>query len=200
MKLNEDVVRTLELLATIGLIVVSIYFDFSAPGGPAWNTLGLLVGGVCLGWIVKTLSVTADEATKLTGKVERIIWARHPRAEIWRGYYHQFLQRLWAPVNTDESIMLVAIKHHPSGVIFAINRPGRHHDLVRLMDELGYGIKDNDHRAYEDQGFITSRGRYVNRYEAAAIAKRCRQILPRGMTGSDDELYSEDLFEGGLDV
>ena len=60
----------------------------------------------------------------------------------------------------------------------------RHHDIfIRFKDEVS--------RKPEDQGFYTSDGRFVDRYEACKIAKESDQIEV------DDEktvLYSEDLY------
>lgn len=60
----------------------------------------------------------------------------------------------------------------------------RHHDIfIRFKDEVS--------RNPEDQGFYTSKGRFVDRYEACKIAKESGQIEV------DDEktvLYSEDLY------
>ena len=43
-----------------------------------------------------------------------------------------------------------------------------------------------------EQGFITNKGRFVDRKEALEIAKANNQI--RHKTGGSDELYSEDLY------
>lgn len=60
----------------------------------------------------------------------------------------------------------------------------RHHDIfVRFRGEVS--------EKPEDQGFYTSEGRFVDRYEACKIAKEADQIE------IDDEkmvLYSEDLY------
>lgn len=60
----------------------------------------------------------------------------------------------------------------------------RHHDIfIRFKGEVS--------REPEDQGFYTSFGRFVDRYEACKIAKEAGQIEV------DDEntvLYSEDLY------
>lgn len=44
----------------------------------------------------------------------------------------------------------------------------------------------------ENQGFLTSKGRYVNRQEAWVIAEAARQILPHAR--HPGTLYSEDLY------
>lgn len=72
-----------------------------------------------------------------------------------------------------------------------------HHNDIHLI-EIGYRhhdifmrFKDEVSRKPEDQGFYTSKGRFVDRYEACKIAKESGQIEV------DDEktiLYSEDLY------
>jgi len=42
------------------------------------------------------------------------------------------------------------------------------------------------------QGFLTSTGRFVDRVEALKIAKQANQLIRK--TGSQDELYSDDLY------
>lgn len=49
----------------------------------------------------------------------------------------------------------------------------------------------NDFRNSE-QGFLTSKCRFVNREEALIIAKKYNQIIKKH--GLDTELYSEDIF------
>lgn len=43
-----------------------------------------------------------------------------------------------------------------------------------------------------EQGFLTSKNRFVDRKEACIIAKKYNQIVQKH--GLDDELYSEDIF------
>lgn len=72
-----------------------------------------------------------------------------------------------------------------------------HHNDIHLI-EIGYRhhdtfarFRDEVSRKPEDQGFYTSNGRFVDRYEACKIAKESGQIEV------DDEkiiLYSEDLY------
>jgi len=50
----------------------------------------------------------------------------------------------------------------------------------------------------EDQGFVTNKGRYVNRKQAAFIAKRSGQVHKGGRTGEERRLIkyllSEDIW------
>lgn len=91
-----------------------------------------------------------------------------------------------------ESVLCSAIKrlvprekcNYHENDIHLIEIGYRHHDIfVRFKDEVS--------RKPEDQGFYTSKGRFVGREEACKIAKMAGQIEV------DDEktvLYSEDLY------
>jgi len=60
----------------------------------------------------------------------------------------------------------------------------RHHDIfIRFGDEIS--------RNPSDQGFFTSKGRFVNRKEAAIIAKTAGQV---SSNFSQSRLFSEDLW------
>nr|DAX49260.1 MAG TPA: hypothetical protein [Caudoviricetes sp.] len=60
----------------------------------------------------------------------------------------------------------------------------RHHDiLIRFKGEVS--------RKPEDQGFYTSKGRFVDRREACKIAKESGQIE---IDNEKTVLYSEDLY------
>lgn len=74
------------------------------------------------------------------------------------------------------------------GGIISLPPPARHSDILATMQEtmhISYIIPNTL------QGFLTDKGRYVNRVEAFGIAYRACQFLdsPKG-----PELYSEDLW------
>lgn len=46
----------------------------------------------------------------------------------------------------------------------------------------------------DDQGFVTSKGRYVNRKKAAQIAKRAKQLDPNETRRKVSHLLSEDIW------
>jgi acetyl/propionyl-CoA carboxylase alpha subunit len=64
--------------------------------------------------------------------------------------------------------------------------PARHHDVLRALREAGV---DADHP--DQQGFLTSEGKFASRFQARAIAKKAGQILK---STSLPDLYSEDLW------
>lgn len=70
-------------------------------------------------------------------------------------------------------------------------QPHRHHDVFKQM---GPTLLFRTHINPDDQGFLTSEGRFVNRIEALEIAKRAGQFnrKPGGYDGP--ELFSEDLW------
>lgn len=93
--------------------------------------------------------------------------------------------------NTKEYILCAAVKrktprdahrcyHEKYCDIYNIETGWRHADIIyRFMGEL-----DED-----QQGFLTSTGRYVDRKEAAKIAFECGQIKKEIKV-----LYSEDIY------
>ena len=72
------------------------------------------------------------------------------------------------------------------GEVFSVPPPGRHHDVIRVMAEVG---ADTTHRS--EQGFLTSSGVFVDRWTAAILAVKAGQTeKPRW----GEKLFSEDLW------
>ena len=99
----------------------------------------------------------------------------------------------------DETVLCAAIwyrdgkkrEHQPRNIVEGVVVCGwRHANCFIILNELDV---DYDKRKHT-QGFLTSEGRFVNRYEAFALAKKANQI--RTMIKNDDEnmLTSEDLY------
>lgn len=79
--------------------------------------------------------------------------------------------------------LIVAAAIRCNGVIISVERPGRHGDCINFMHRLRLG--------YSDQGFLTNRGRFVGRVEAAEIVEASGQGSKRdGING----LFSEDMW------
>lgn len=76
---------------------------------------------------------------------------------------------------------------YPEYMIVAVPRPGRHHTVMHPLHELGINV-----HGMNDQGFLTSKGRWVDRTEGCLIARRASQI--RKKHGPDDMLFSEDMW------
>lgn len=84
-----------------------------------------------------------------------------------------------------EKIVAAAIKE--GDVVCSVPQPGRHHNVMRAMAAVGVPIP-----IVGQQGFITSEGRFVNRFEAQDIARAAGQIIRK--TGPIGELFSEDVW------
>lgn len=100
----------------------------------------------------------------------------------WKRLTHAFHLK-----DIPERILGAAIRH-PDGLIYGVGYNGRHHHCIRYMHSLGKaGLATT-----KDQGFVTSRGRYVDRWEALAIAQSADQLIRK--TPPHDRLFSEDLW------
>lgn len=86
-----------------------------------------------------------------------------------------------------ELIVAVAVQT-PLGNITR-ERPARHSDLWALLPS---GMKSDDSDVIH--GFMTSRGRFVNRQEAAQIVVATGQGSPRVWEGYVPALFSEDMW------
>lgn len=73
------------------------------------------------------------------------------------------------------------------GKVFTIPRPGRHHDVIRLMVQAGCPKPITG-----TQGFLASDGKFVEREPAKVIAQQAGQLLPRASNST--ELFSEDMW------
>lgn len=93
----------------------------------------------------------------------------------------------------------------PERIVSACNRHGdtllvgvRHgsDDMYSVVDLFGIGELRRKSSPKEEQGFITSKYRFVNRQEAWKIAVEQQQIVRRvgGDTSQGGTLYSENLY------
>ncbi|MDD5407107.1 MAG: hypothetical protein PHE73_09240 [Sulfurovaceae bacterium] len=64
----------------------------------------------------------------------------------------------------------------------------RHSDCIYTAKRMGWALQD---LSFTDQGFITSKNRFVDRWEAFRIAKRAKQVKSNY---DIKELFSEDLY------
>ncbi len=86
-----------------------------------------------------------------------------------------------------ETIVAAAVSRN--GIIYSSPPPARHHTLMHLLD-VNHGTGHDPFRP-DEQGFLTSEGRFVGRRAAAGIAISAEQILE---TKFGAELFSEDLW------
>jgi len=86
-----------------------------------------------------------------------------------------------------ETIERAAIFYN--GVIHSVPRPGRHHTVIHMMVAEGF---PTEALSLSNQGFVTSTGRFVDRYEGARIARAAGQIVREPTP--PDMLTSEDVW------
>lgn len=91
--------------------------------------------------------------------------------------------------NPDEHVAAAAVYH---GSTISLPRPARHGDILATMSVV-MGI-DAMRVPPENQGFVTSTGRFVGRVEAKGIAWRAKQIVRHSAGEHCPELFSEDLW------
>ncbi len=75
-----------------------------------------------------------------------------------------------------------------NGEIHSMEAPNRHHDIIRELAAKNFPLPIRG-----TQGFLTDDNRFVNRIEAAEIAKTANQIR-NGKMISPPRLTSEDLW------
>lgn len=122
-------------------------------------------------------------------KVDTSEWRLDMRSVIRSDWPHAAVHEYQRVRPLDaERIVSVAICHE--GMVFSKESPARHHHVLHALDKdyklcaLTIGIPEN-------QGFLTSTGRFVGRKEAAGIAQEAMQIDEPNWP---PELYSEDLW------
>lgn len=92
----------------------------------------------------------------------------------------------------EQEIVICAAVRAKDGFIYRGHRHG--HALYKPYGLQGVPGYENERPHGDDQGFITSRNRYVNRKEALELqlAAGIKSVDPGGYRGG--ELYSEDLY------
>lgn len=90
---------------------------------------------------------------------------------------------------TQETITAAAVRYE--GMTFALLPPARHGECILLMLACRQDI-DRNTTGPEEQGFVTSRHRFVDRLEAKKIAIAADQLTWRAM--NLPELFSEDVW------
>jgi hypothetical protein len=92
---------------------------------------------------------------------------------------------VWEPSVSEEKRQIVAVAVRKHEAVASLPKPARH---VNLLAELRYvGIDADDW----EQGFMTSDGQYVTRFQARAIAVKSGQIVK---AKCPPDLYSEDVW------
>lgn len=96
--------------------------------------------------------------------------------------------------------MIIGVAIEYDGLVVALHRPNRHHNIIHLVYEKSNKVTKGSDR----QGFIDHNGKFLTRYEAAHHAFQVGQLQdkydgklqgPRWIQDYiPDELYSEDLW------
>lgn len=76
------------------------------------------------------------------------------------------------------------------GLVMSLPKPARHHTIMHKLLDLG--LEPLVITQPDDQGFITSTGRFVGREEGCQIARAAGQILTKN--GPENILFSEDMW------
>jgi hypothetical protein len=77
----------------------------------------------------------------------------------------------------------------PSGTVISVEPPLRHHDCFQAARQQGILFAE---MAGEEQGFVTTHGRFVDRREGLVVAKEVGQLIRK--TQPDYLLFSEDMW------
>ena len=72
--------------------------------------------------------------------------------------------------------------------MFFASSPYRHHNLIKMAREDDWG----DEPIQGTRGFITDKGKFLNRIEAEQHARKCGQLTKKTIVGG--EVTSEDLW------
>jgi DNA repair protein RadA/Sms len=97
--------------------------------------------------------------------------------------------RLITVAESDDSVERVTEAAIKIGEhVYVMPRPARHHDVLKMLYQAGLNDEGPSH--LNGQGFTTSRGRFVDREEAAQIARAASQLIreptPANMLTSED--------------
>lgn len=93
----------------------------------------------------------------------------------------------------EERIVCAANRNKQGDVVVGVRHWDFHmHSQVRRFEESDRCVDTS----FVEQGFITNKGRFVDRYEAWSIAVKNNQIIRRcgGDTANGGCLYSENLY------
>lgn len=88
----------------------------------------------------------------------------------------------------EQPELVVAAAIRWGKVVVMAERPGRHADCIWPLHSIGAD--------YREQGFVTNRGRFVDRAEAGRIVLASGQGAPGGTPTSNPNmhLFSEDMW------
>lgn len=108
--------------------------------------------------------------------------------------YYRTMEKIRSP---DEYIAFSASRFMVEGEALVI--PSMRHWDTSFRDLFSAGRLDllgNDFRQTEVQGFVTNKGRFVDRHEAFDIAEKRNQIIHECGSEHTRRLYSENIYPG----
>lgn len=118
----------------------------------------------------------------------RSVTYRH--LDFFAGNDEEYRAYFAAECSKPERIVQAATRDRKTGRIYSVAVPGRHHNVVSLMKQVGAAGHGHEGSV---QGFITSRGRFLGRREALKVATLANQLIRK--TPPDDRLFSEDVWD-----
>jgi len=86
--------------------------------------------------------------------------------------------------------MIVSAAIRKNGIIYSVEKPGRHHNIIHNTPKLEVG-KPASYVIDGEQGFLTDEGKFLNRNDSENHARACGQLVGK-LIGS--VLTSEDLW------
>lgn len=133
---------------------------------------------------------------------ESTIYYDHRREKIDYSEARKLPRVCWQPVSesndvfTQRIIVCAALRFPHLDLVI----PGARHyseDIHRLMNKLkehGLMPKKREQAVGENQGFLDNFGNYWNREDSLLIARAAHQLDGKEKSGSETELFSEDLY------
>ncbi len=181
----KGVDRLGELYAKLKGITVKQFLP--AWGGYAGNRAGHVRNGQMAQYADALIAITTGPESK--GTAHMIHMAKERGLKTFVYTVTPTIAPLIELTYSSEGIWRAAIKSD-DGVVWDVPQPGRHHDVIRKMVVMGYPTPIDG-----EQGFRTTKGRFVGREEAKTIAIQRGQLLPPRVNGYvGPELFSEDLW------
>lgn len=100
----------------------------------------------------------------------------------------------------SERIVAAAIKW--GDLVCFTEKPGRHHHVFKALEACGWTIRGPfDHGVEQEQGFVTSTGRFVDRETGRKIAEAIGQLIAGEIDSTGvpivkqhSQLFSEDVW------
>jgi hypothetical protein len=161
---------------------------FMIKDGPEWKKVEKKLNKLS----AEDLQHCAKFAAELSGFMQNFkmkVWEKYPNRQIGEGVLDELAIIAWELLKEKEIVICAAVKT-PSGLIV---RGHRHCDCYHNISQRP-GYEEPESVCYCDEGFITSKNRYVDRNEGWKIqtAAGIASADPGGYR--HETLFSEDLY------